>query len=195
MDEIDAYNVFQGLNKYLEMRTETSRGVVTIKESTQVPLGQKKLPDKMVKYDCHDIQVTINNTFPVEHEWPTVVFTGIALFLETKSNQNVILQRWHNTNLPKVDLKNSSQNIKDIPITDNNYFPRRNQKYFPKMTEDEAGHGYFLFPGQSIVYEMNVLLAECFEISDIDLHVEATISRRHLFHFSNRLSLKYSIGW
>lgn len=116
------------------------------------------------------------------------MFTGIALIFNTKNNQEDILKRWKEKNLPEVDLKNAPQHPSHPQMIHPNYFPRTQQTYFPDITEDEGSHGYFLLPGQSITYKMNVLFAECLEFSDVDIRVEATLSRRHLFHFAKELA-------
>ena len=56
-------------------------------------------------------------------------------------------------------------------------FERVNAEEFPMMTPNEKNHGYFLYPSQSIVFEMNI------EPKDLQhVRVEGTLSRRHLFH-------------
>ena len=169
MIETDFYPLLQGLQKYLSTKLKVSRGVVKKRVRDTVGVGRRKEPDRIVEYDCHDIKVTVSNTAPTEPQWPAVVFTGIALVFNAKSNHEDILKRWNENHLPKVDLKNAPQAPDDIRITRRNYFPHTNQTYFPSITYDEGSHGYFLFPGQSITYEMNVLFAECLDFSDIEL--------------------------
>ena len=72
MNEVDFHSVLQELQKYLVTNIETSRGVVKIRESEQVPFGQRKPPDRIVEYDCHEIKVTISNTAPMEAQCPAV---------------------------------------------------------------------------------------------------------------------------
>jgi len=52
---------------------------------------------------------------------------------------------------------------------------------FPAATEDEQSHGEVLFPGESVVYEIKTSRAE---LSYLDIRVEGSVSRRHLFHVS-----------
>ncbi len=188
MIETDFYSLLQGLQKYLSTKLEISRGVVKKRVRDTVGVGRRKEPDRIVEYDCHDIKVTVSNTAPTEPQWPAVVFTGIALVVNAKDNQDAIFKRWHESNLPKIDLKYAPQGREGSRETIRNYFPHTNKEYFPLITEDERSHGYYLFPGQSITYEMNVLFAECLDFSDVDIRVEATLSRRHLFHFTEELT-------
>jgi len=185
--DLSEFALFESLQKYLTTRIETSRGVVKIIEKEQVPLGMRKPPDRIVEYDCHDIEVTVSNTAPTEPEFPAVVFMGLALFVNFKDNEDEILHRWHENNMPKINLQNAPQTVDDIRITTRNYFPRMSGKYFPNVTADESSHGYFLFPGSHIAYEMNVLLAECLDLSDMKFWVEGTVSRRHLYHISKEV--------
>ena len=52
---------------------------------------------------------------------------------------------------------------------------------FPEATADEQSHGEVLFPGESVVYEMNISEAD---LPYLDIRVEGSVSRRHLFHIS-----------
>jgi len=188
--DLSEFALFESLKKYLTTSIETSRGVVKIIEKEQVPLGMRKPPDRIVECDCHDIRVTVSNTAPSEPEYPAVVFTGLALFVDFKENEDKILKRWHDERLPEVELKYAPQTRDKVGITTRNYFPRMSGKYFPNITDDERSHGYYLLPGQHIVYEMNVLLAECLDLNDMKLWVEGTVSRRHLYHISKEVRIE-----
>ncbi len=52
---------------------------------------------------------------------------------------------------------------------------------FPEATADEQSHGEVLFPGESVVYEIKTSKAE---LPYLDIRVEGSVSRRHLFHIS-----------
>ncbi len=147
-----------------------------------------KPPDRIVEYDCHDIEVTVSNIAPTEPNYPTVVFMGLAMFVNFKDNEDKILHRWQHNNMPKVATKYAPR-IKPAKTFPRNYFPRGNKEYFPIITDDERNHGYYLLPGQHIIYEMNVFLAECLDLTDMKLWVEGTVSRRHLYHISKEVSL------
>jgi len=52
---------------------------------------------------------------------------------------------------------------------------------FPAATSDEQAHGEVLFPGESVVYEIKISEAS---LPYLDIRVEGSVSRRHLFHIS-----------
>ncbi len=187
--DLSEFSLFESLQQYLTTRIETSRGVTSIREEERGPLRPRQERYKIVQYDCHNIKVTVSSTAPTEPEFPAVVFMGLALFVNFKDNEENILKRWHDERLPKVELKNAPQTRDKVGSNPKNQFPLTNGKYFPVITEDERSHGYYLLPGQSITYDMNVLLAECLDLSDMKLWVEGTISRRHLFHCQKEIML------
>ena len=188
--DLSEFALFESLQKYLTTRIETSRGVTSIREEEKGPLRPRQERYKIVQYDCHDIKVTVSSTAPTEPEFPAVVFMGLALFVNFKDNEEKILERWKGTNLPKVETKYAPQRIEPAKKPPRNYFPRGNKEYFPVITEDERSHGYYLLPGQHIIYEMNVLLAECLDLTDMKLWVEGTVSRRHLYHISKEVRIE-----
>lgn len=185
--ELSEFALFDNLQKYLTTHIEASRGVAEIKVEERDPV-RIHVSHRTVEYDCHDIRLIVSNNAPTEPEYPKVVFTGLALFVDFGKEQDKVLRRWKEYNLPKVDLKNSDQTVDVVSINPRNQFPPTNNKYFPNSTHDEKGHGYSLFPGEYISYDMNVLLAECMDLSEMKIWVEATISRRHLFHFAKEIT-------
>jgi len=52
---------------------------------------------------------------------------------------------------------------------------------FPAATADEQSHGEVLFPGESVVYEIKTSEGD---LPYLDIRVEGSVSRRHLFHIS-----------
>ena len=52
---------------------------------------------------------------------------------------------------------------------------------FPEATADEQSRGEVLFPGESVVCEMKISEAD---LPYLDIRVEGSVSRRHLFHIS-----------
>ena len=186
--DLNEFALFENLQKYLTTRIETLRGFTNITVEERDPI-RMRVQHKIVQYDCHDIKVTVSNIAPTQLELPKVVFMGLALFVNFRDNQDKVLQRWREKNLPKVDLQNTPQTREKVVSNPRNQFPPTNGKYFPYVTDDERSHGYYLLPGQYIIYEMNVLLAECLDLSDMKLWVEGTVSRRHLYHISKEVSL------
>ncbi len=58
---------------------------------------------------------------------------------------------------------------------------RHNGTRFPEITSDEQSHGDALFPGESVVYEIQISEQD---LPYLDVRVEGYLSRRHLFHVS-----------
>ena len=52
---------------------------------------------------------------------------------------------------------------------------------FPPITSVEDSYGEVLFPGESLIYEIKTLRAD---LPYLDIRVEGSVSRRHLFHIS-----------
>jgi len=52
---------------------------------------------------------------------------------------------------------------------------------FPLATADEQSRGEVLFPGESVLYEIKTTKND---LAYLDIRVEGSVSRRHLFHFS-----------
>ncbi len=57
---------------------------------------------------------------------------------------------------------------------------------FPVVTSDEQAHGEVLFPGESVVYEIKTTKAD---LPYLDIRVEGSVSRRHLFHISQPMEI------
>ncbi len=57
----------------------------------------------------------------------------------------------------------------------------RNLDSFPEVTGHEQSWGEVLFPGESVLYEIKTSRAD---LPYLDIRVEGSVSRRHLFHLS-----------
>ncbi|MDD5094747.1 MAG: helix-turn-helix transcriptional regulator [Dehalococcoidia bacterium] len=130
------------------------------------------------------VKVEIRNTAPESPEWPKVVFTGVGLSLGYTA-KNISLRGRDTKMTTKLPEKapetattpwvNSSK-IQDLRrIT----YSRTDQKEFPRVTPDEQQHGEVLFPGECVVYELNVTTDI---LPYVQFKIEGTISRRHLLH-------------
>jgi len=180
----DAYSLLQSLGDYLKTDIEVSRGMIERKLTAQYG-------SKSVQREGHKIRVTVTNTAPAESRWPAIVFTGIGLGVKYGKHRDENF--WGNPgtrryeNHLKIDLTNAPQG-------GTSPFPRIgglrvDNNTFPDITSDERKHGYYLFPSQSITYELSLSLKECPEINDLHLWVEGTVSRRHLFHYIKDLPM------
>lgn len=67
MNETDFYPLLQSLQKYLLTSIEVSRGTKKITvPGNKSPYKYEQTPDRIVEYDCHDVEVLISNTAPIE---------------------------------------------------------------------------------------------------------------------------------
>jgi len=184
LKETNAYSLLQSLGDYLKADIEVSHGMIERKVRRQ----ERREPFQV---EGHKIKVTVTNTAPTEPRWPAVVFTGIGLGIKYGKRRdenfwgNPGTERYENH--IKIDLTNAPQygtapfqRIGGLRIDNNS---------FPDMTPGESKHGHYLFPGQSIIYEVNLSLKECPELNDMNLWVEGTVSRRHLFHCIKALAI------
>jgi len=178
-DESDALALLQSLGNYLQTDVEVTRGTI-----------ERKVQGQTRQSEGHLIKVSVRNTAPSEPKWPAVVFTGIGLAAKVgksrfQSSGLPTPTRMQNEGRLRVDLTNVSQGgATPLPNLVN---LRLDGKSFPVLTPDESKHGFSLFPGQSIVYEIGVLARECADLNDLKLWIEATLSRRHLFHYCQEL--------
>lgn len=168
MNESDAFSLFQSLGNYLKTDIESSYGPV----EKQVRRGGRRVK---VQDEGHIHKVTVSNTALVEPKWPLVVFTGVGIAFNPKKYNNIIIMK-RSTGY-KVDLSNAPQGGGWDLLKDKQHFTKVDAEKYPMMTSDEMKHGFSLYPGQSIVFEMNI------EPEDLkNIWVEGTLSRRHLFH-------------
>lgn len=181
-NEDDAYGMFRSLGAYLKTTIETSSGVIERK----VRHGAER---KIIEDEGHRIKVTVSNTAPAEPLWPSIVFTGIGLVAEFGHHPKSSVRAREGQEILRKMKKGERLKVDTTQAPQLNPFRREgavriDDKTFPHITDDEKKHGDYLFPGQSIVYELNVLSKECPDVKDVHLWVEGTLSRRHLFHFS-----------
>jgi len=131
------------------------------------------------------IKIEISNTAPEGSDLPKIVFMGVGLSLANVggNGQNTTSRlRPKSTRTTKVEeieanatpWENDSKR-KGLLISP---FQRLDNKKFPDFTPDEREHGEILFPGDSIIYEIDVprdLLPY------LQFRVEGNVSRRYLF--------------
>ncbi|MFC1953409.1 hypothetical protein ACFLWR_04690 [Chloroflexota bacterium] len=179
-NENDAYMSLKNLGRYLK----TEVGIVSGKIERMRKAGGSSLKLEPVLDDGYCIQATISNTAPVEPDYPLIVFMGVGLkFQLPKPPMSV--QRMKNQGALKIDRTNASQD---------NPFPldkamRADTPDYPPYTSDEQKHGHILFPGQSVMYELNLTAKECPDATQVKLWAEGTISRRHLLHHSKEIPI------
>ncbi|MFC2003635.1 hypothetical protein ACFLV4_06830 [Chloroflexota bacterium] len=177
-NDLDSYKLLKNLGKYLN----TNVGIVCgkIERMVRKSSGSRE----PVLTDGFNIKATVSNTAPTEPDYPMIVFMGVGLKFQLP-RPPISIQRMKNQSALKIDLTNAPHS---------NPFPPENTvrvdfpDYLP-FTPDERKHGYILFPGQSIMYELNLTTKECPDVTQIKLWAEGTISRRHLLHHSKEIPI------
>lgn len=142
------------------------------------------------------IKIEILNKAPSSPEWPKIVFTGVGVSLaNTGGDDRAFLPRRLNTRIsrkseeepdeiPMIPWQHTKKEL--LKITYN----RIDRNDFPDITRDEMQHGEVLFPGESVVYEMDVTMDS---LPYIQFKVEGTVSRRHLLHFEETFVMPENI--
>jgi hypothetical protein len=175
LNGIDMNNTLNGLMNYLKTDVEINTGEIEQKQHLKV-IGKKP---------GYIIEIKISNTAPIELRWPMVVFTGVNLVNEPKLTGGTGVQAWMNHHHFKVDASKAYPQAQPSFLTES-FSKLQPLKIgcpaFPILTSDEMAHGYALFPGQFIVYEIGVLGENKPDIKDLNFWVEGSLSRRHLLH-------------
>lgn len=162
----DTVALWGDLRKYLKTEMEVGEPEIQTPSS-----GQRE-------YEACKVKVTVTNTAPDNPDWPVIVFMGVGLGV-------VDLTLGSLNNPPKWLRKLKRENTEG----DRGLQPRYGRIVgddFPRITSDEQQHGDVLFPGESVTYQMDVPSED---IPHFELCVEATVSRRHLFHYRQVLPM------
>ncbi|MBI2935119.1 MAG: hypothetical protein HYY29_06075 [Chloroflexi bacterium] len=164
----DFLSQFQG---YLKTQIELSSFESTSKETARRQTFTK-------------VKVTVSNASPTSLEWPRIVFTGVGLSVGSLGEAGNISPHQMSVHAVNPDGPPGMQRLpweqddkfKGLLQT---RFRRIHGQDFPDVTPDETSRGEVLFPGQAIIFEMDVAPEL---VPFLQFRVEGTISRRHLFH-------------
>lgn len=170
---LDFYRQFQG---YLKTQMELSKF-----ESTRKETGRQQTLTK--------VKIVVSNTAPAFPDWPKIVFMGIGLSVISLGETETISPRQLTSREVKPD---ETPALKGPPWQQDDKFKgllqirhhRVHGQDFPDVTSDERTHGEVLFPGQSVIFEMDVPPQE---VPYLQFCVDGTVSRRHLFHCQETL--------
>ena len=133
------------------------------------------------------MKVTITNTAPDNPEIPKIVFTGVGLSIATMSKNSPDLAhrlRPRITKIPKEQIKQT--NLDEAPWNNDtkrkdllkiSYY-RLDRKEFPEFTSAEREQGEMLFPGDLLIYEIDVSREQ---LPFLSLRTEGNVSRRYLY--------------
>jgi hypothetical protein len=122
--------------------------------------------------------VKITNTAPDNLNGSDIVFTGVGLRLTSLYSERVNKgsNYWPSRTTKKPPSSSSLSRQKYLEGT---YIGGNNQA-FPAVTGDEQSHGDTLFPGERTEYQVKLKIKD---LPYLDIQVEGSLSRRHLFHF------------
>ena len=171
---METYQAIKGMMAFLKTEVEVKQGEVEQKADGRV---LKTKPGYIVK-------TTISNIAPVEATWPMIVFSGVNLVSNSVEIRRGA-QAWADQNHFKVDFTKAPQQHAKLPITQFLELMKPlagSTDAYPAVTGDEVKHGYFLFPGQSLVFEIGVNTENPPSVKDLGFWVQGSLSWRHLFH-------------
>ncbi len=177
MNESEIFSAIKSLGNYLKAVIEVTSGII----ESNIRRGSGR---ETIQREGHNVKVKIKNTAPIEQNYPLVVFMGVGLKIRFPVKTHRTFTRMKNENDLRVDLSNAPNN--PFPVDE---AERIDSPDYAPFTNDERKHGYILFPGEYIVYELGLTLKECPDIKALNLWVEGTISRRHLLHHSKKIEV------
>ena len=164
-----AVNLWQELRKYLKTELEISK-----------PRTAASGYNAFRKLKVVHLKVTFSNMAPEGPDWPRIVFTGVGIGIVPLDKSFDKKPHWASID---AHMKQYGHR-KKYYITGS----EGNNKFFEELTEEERADGFFLFPGDSWTYELYVPVKD---IPNYDFYVEASVSRRHLFHYQEKLTITY----
>lgn len=106
-----------------------------------------------------------------------VVFTGVGLRI-------IDGRESYRKKAPTVNKTRPSDNLELHRKYDEGIWVSGTSGSFPMVTADEQSHGEVLFPGECVLYEMRTSKGA---LPYLDIRVEGSVSRRHLFHVSRSM--------
>lgn len=125
------------------------------------------------------VRIRVFNDAPKSHAGGFVVFLGVGLRIIDGKGTTRGSNHW-----PSRLTKSRASDQDSIRKQYNDGIWAGGGEAFPAITSDEQKHGEVLFPGETVEYEIKV---EKEAIPYLDVAVEGSVSRRHLFHSSTSL--------
>lgn len=124
-------------------------------------------------------KIKVYNVAPESHDGGDIVFLGVGLRIVVGSERGS--QRGSAYWPSKVNKSRPSDRKELRQKYNEGTWVGGTGGSFPEATTDEQSHGDVLFPGESVVYEIKTSRSE---LPYLDIRVEGSVSRRHLFHIS-----------
>lgn len=172
-NEIDAFGMLKNLMNFLKTEVEITQGEVEQKANGKV----------LALKPGYIVRITASNSAPVEKAWPMVVFTSVNFVTDAGSG----VQEWIDSHHFKVDSSKAYPEDKMEWLFSSEPFAKlqpvkAESRAFPVLNPDETAHGYVLFPGQSVVFEIGVPGENKPDPKDLNYWVDGSLSKRHPFH-------------
>lgn len=124
------------------------------------------------------VKITIQNSAPARSDNGKVVFIGVGLTIIDGREKGI-----PEKNLQPRKLRPTDQ-IEERNEYGKGYWIAGES--FPESTSNELSYGEMLYPGERLVYELDFPV-EAFPY--LEIKVEGSVSRRHLFHLSRSMEI------
>ncbi len=119
--------------------------------------------------------IKVYNDAPASPDGGDIIFLGVGLRIIDGRERGST--KWDS----KISKSRPSDHIELRQKYNEGTWVRGTSDSFPAATADEQSHGEVLFPGESVVYELKTSEGD---LPYLDIRVEGSVSRRHLFHIS-----------
>jgi len=123
--------------------------------------------------------IKVYNDAPESPDGGDIVFLGVGLRITVGSERGS--QRGSNYWPSRIKKSRPSEKIELRQKYNEGTWVGGTDNSFPAATADEQSHGEVLFPGEIVVYEIKISESD---LPYLDVRVEGSVSRRHLFHIS-----------
>lgn len=121
-------------------------------------------------------EIRIYNDAPLISGGSEVVFVGVGLRIIDGRGRTGGDRKWAS----KVKVLEKSDQIEGRQKYNEGEWVA-GQGRFPAYTDDEQSHGHILFPGERLVFVVDISEDQ---LPYLDIRVEGSVSRRHLLHLS-----------
>ncbi|MFH0896702.1 MAG: hypothetical protein V1850_01465 [Candidatus Bathyarchaeota archaeon] len=122
-------------------------------------------------------RIKVYNDAPTSPDGGDIVFLGVGLRIIDGRGTTRGSNYWPS----KMNKSRTSDRIELRQKYNEGTWVGGREGSFPVVTSDEQAHGEVLFPGESVVYEIKTTKTD---LPYLDIRVEGSVSRRHLFHIS-----------
>jgi len=121
--------------------------------------------------------IRVYNEAPVSTDGSGVVFLGVGLLIiDGRENAHT---NW--ATRARLSSKPDGNSEERREYNKGDFVIGGDGARFPAYTSDEISHGQILFPGESLVFEIDISEDQ---LPYLDIRVEGSVSRRHLLHIS-----------